>query len=61
MQKIDKMYLDIDGVIRGAASPKEDVMKLLRYCLNNCPFRMNPRDSEMAKKALDFLKRFSDD
>lgn len=36
MQKIDKMYFDIDGVIWGVASPKEDVMALLRYCLDNC-------------------------
>ena len=141
MQKIDKIYFDIDGVLRGTASPKEDVIKLLRYCLDNYPgkiywltthcrggvnhtdlalrgafpeefvdelytkilptdwdalktdaidmdsdfvwfddnlfetekavleqnyvldgfFRMNPRDPEMAKKALDFLKRFGDD
>ena len=26
MQKIDKIYFDIDGVIRATASPKEDVM-----------------------------------
>lgn len=37
MQKIDKIYFDIDGVIRGVASPKEDVMALLRYCLDNYP------------------------
>ena len=37
MQKIDKIYFDIDGVIRGLASPKEDVMALLRYCLDNYP------------------------
>ena len=36
MQKIDKLYFDIDGVIRGVASPKEDVIALLRYCLDNC-------------------------
>ena len=140
MQKIDKIYFDIDGVIRGMASPKEDVAALLRYCLDNYPgkiywltthcrggvnhtdfalrgefpddfvdelchkilptdwdalktdaidmdsdfvwfddnlfetekavleqnyvldgfFKMNPRDPEMAKKALEFLKRFKD-
>lgn len=37
MQKIDKIYFDIDGVIRATASPKEDVMALLRYCLDNYP------------------------
>jgi hypothetical protein len=37
MQKIDKIYFDIDGVIRGVASPKEDVVALLRYCLDNYP------------------------
>lgn len=37
MHKIDKIYFDIDGVIRGVASPKEDVMALLRYCLDNYP------------------------
>lgn len=140
MQKIDKIYFDIDGVIRGVASPKEDVMELLRYCLDNYPgkiywltthcrggenhvdyalrgefpdefvdelyakvlptdwgalktdaidmdsdfvwfddnlfeaekamleqnyvldgfFRMNPREPEMARKALEFLKSFKD-
>lgn len=35
MQKIDKIYFDIDGVIRGVAPPKEDVTALLRYCLDN--------------------------
>lgn len=35
MQKIDKVYLDIDGVIRGVVSPKEDVVALLRYRLDN--------------------------
>ena len=35
MDKIDKIYFDIDGVIKGTASPKEDVMALLRYCLDN--------------------------
>ena len=37
MQKIDKIYFDIDGVIRGVASPKDDVIALLRYCLDNYP------------------------
>ena len=36
-QKIDKIYFDIDGVIRGVASPKEDAIALLRYCLDNYP------------------------
>lgn len=138
MEKIDKIYFDIDGVIKGVASPQKDVIDLLRYCLNNYPntvywltthcrsgenhtdfalrgefpddlvdelydkflptdwgvlktdaidldsdfvwfddnlfetermvlernyvsdgfFRMNPKDPEMAKKALDFLKKF---
>ena len=35
MQKIDKIYFDIDGVIRDVASPKEDAMALFRYCLDN--------------------------
>ena len=139
MQKIDKIYFDIDGVIRGVASPKEDIMALLRFCIDNYPgavywltthcrggenyvyyalkgefpeefveelcqkvlptewgalktdaidmgsdfvwfddnlfeaerivlernyvldgyFKMDPRDPEMAKKALEFLRRFS--
>lgn len=37
MQKIDKIYFDIDGVIRGVASPKEDIMALLRFCMDNYP------------------------
>ena len=37
MEKIDKIYLDIDGVIRGVASPKEDIVAFLRYCLDNFP------------------------
>ncbi len=37
MQKIDKIYFDIDVVIRATASPKEDVMALLRYCLDSYP------------------------
>jgi hypothetical protein len=40
MYKIDKIYFDIDGVIRGVASPKEDVMALLRYCLDNYPGKL---------------------
>ena len=35
MQKIDKIYFDVDGVLRGTASPREDVEALLRYCLDN--------------------------
>lgn len=138
MTKLDKIYFDIDGVLRNVASPKEDVVALLRYCLEKYPaslywltthchggvnravlalenefssdllqeisknfwptdwdalktdgidfdsnfvwfddnlfwsekavleekgamnsfFRMNPKDPEMAKKALDFLKKF---
>lgn len=34
MQKIDKIYFDVDGVLRGTASPKEDIIALLRYCLD---------------------------
>ena len=37
MNKVDKIYFDIDGVLRGVASPREDVMALLRYCLDNYP------------------------
>ena len=35
MEKIDKIYFDIDGVLRGTASPQEDIIALLRYCLDN--------------------------
>ena len=35
MHKIDKIYFDIDGTIRGTASPEEDIIALLRYCLDN--------------------------
>ena len=35
MQKIDKIYFDIDGVLRGTMSPKTDIIALLRYCLDN--------------------------
>lgn len=31
------IYLDIDGVIKGCASPKEDVEEFLWYCLGNYP------------------------
>ena len=37
MEKVDKIYLDIDGVIRGVASPKEDIVSFLRYCMDNYP------------------------
>lgn len=29
------IYFDIDGVLRGTASPKADIIKLLRYCLKH--------------------------
>lgn len=29
------IYLDVDGVLRGCASPKEDIETFLRYCLDN--------------------------
>ena len=29
------IYLDVDGVLRGCASPKEDIEAFLRYCLDN--------------------------
>ena len=35
MEKIDKIYFDIDGALKSTASPKEDIMMLLRYCLDN--------------------------
>lgn len=35
MNKIDKIYFDIDGVLKGTASPQEDVIALIRYCLDN--------------------------
>ena len=35
MQKVDKIYFDIDGVLKGTASPQEDIVALLRYCLDN--------------------------
>ena len=37
MEKVDKIYFDIDGVLKGTASPKEDIVALLRYCLDNYP------------------------
>ena len=30
------VYLDVDGVLRGCASPKEDIEKFLWFCLENC-------------------------
>lgn len=30
------VYLDVDGVLRGCASPKEDIEAFLKYCLENC-------------------------
>lgn len=35
MNKIDKIYFDIDGVLKGTASPQGDIISLLRYCLDN--------------------------
>ena len=35
MNEIDKIYFDIDGVLKGTASPQEDVIALIRYCLDN--------------------------
>lgn len=35
MEKIDKIYFDIDGVLKGTASPQKDIISLLRYCLDN--------------------------
>ena len=34
------IYLDIDGVIKGCASPQEDIEAFLRYCLDNYPDSM---------------------
>jgi len=34
------IYLDIDGVIKGCASPKEDVEEFLWYCLTKYPDSM---------------------
>lgn len=31
------VYFDIDGVLRGTASPKTDIIKLLKYCLKHYP------------------------
>ncbi|MCP2040326.1 hypothetical protein L1281_000908 [Neisseria sp. HSC-16F19] len=33
----DKIYFDIDGVLRYCASPSADVAALLRYCLDTYP------------------------
>ena len=30
------VYLDVDGVLRGCASPKEDIEEFLWFCLKNC-------------------------
>ena len=30
------VYLDVDGVLRGCASPKEDIEAFLWFCLENC-------------------------
>jgi hypothetical protein len=35
MNKIDKIYFDIDGVLRSTASPGEDVIAFLHYCPDN--------------------------
>lgn len=35
MNKIDKIYFDVDGVLRGCASPTTDIIALLQYCLDN--------------------------
>lgn len=29
------IYLDIDGVLKGCASPQEDIELFLRYCLDS--------------------------
>ena len=34
--KILNIYLDVDGVLKGCASPKEDIEKFLEFCLGNC-------------------------
>ena len=34
--KILNIYLDVDGVLKGCASPKEDIERFLEFCLNNC-------------------------
>lgn len=36
MKKLN-IYLDVDGVLRGTASPKSDIIKLLEYCLEHYP------------------------
>ena len=37
MNKLKKLniYLDVDGVLRGTASPKEYIVKLLKHCLEH--------------------------
>lgn len=30
------IYLDIDGVLKGCASPKKDIEDFLNFCLDNC-------------------------
>ena len=30
------IYLDVDGVLKGCASPKEDIEEFLEFCLDNC-------------------------
>ena len=34
--KILNIYLDVDGVLKGCASPKKDIERFLEFCLNNC-------------------------
>ncbi len=34
---MSNIYLDIDGVIKGCASPKEDIEDFLNYCLAKYP------------------------
>ncbi|MGI6612040.1 MAG: hypothetical protein ACOX0Z_00475 [Candidatus Nanosyncoccaceae bacterium] len=36
MKKLN-IYLDVDGVLRGTASPKSDIIELLEYCLAHHP------------------------
>ena len=37
MMKIMNIYFDIDGVLRGTASPQDDIIALLEYCLDHYP------------------------
>ena len=30
------IYLDVDGVLKGCVSPKEDIEKFIEFCLDNC-------------------------